>query len=250
MRIILFAVLMAYSTAQAAAQSGLSLAVSTDLASRQISVKVGPGLKSTRSLPRASLRRARQEMLAKHEVTDNELRSLANYGDGLAALKYVRKLVSRHAGQPEHASDIAYYGAIAVGSGRVWPLEDMVLAMRSLDPETEPPKRINKYYKVLYAHAWAGNSIALDALVDFNGKGMLFGELLEETRARIIEQSTRNGGGRAELRMAVRLMSKPDRSAEETELARGYLTLASATDDLSIRTTAENLMLLLDGGGT
>jgi len=250
LRIAVFGLLAGFVSAGALAQTGLALPILADIESRQISVKVGNGLKSTRSLPRQSLRQARLEMLAKHVVSDEDLRALANYGDGLAALKYVRLLVSRYAGQPEHASDIAYYGAIAVGSGRVWPLEDMVLAMRALSPDTEPPKRINKYFKVLYAHAWAGNSIALDALVDFNGEGMLFGKLLEKTRLRIVEQSVRNGGGRAELRLAVRLMSKPQRSVEESELVRGYLTRAIAANDLAVRTTAQNLMTLLNGSDT
>ena len=217
----------------------------TDPTSRQISVKTSPGIQ-TKSIPQASLRKARLNMLAKREITETDLRALAEYGDGLAALKYVRILVSRHHGQREHASDIAYFGAVAVGDGRVWPLQDMIDAMHSLSPKTEPKARIRKYISVLYPHAWAGNSLALDALIDFNGKGKLFGELSDKTRQRILEQSKKNGVGRVELRMAVNILTKPEPTLTDKRQAHRYLTLAAATKNLAIKATAENLLRLLD----
>ncbi len=250
LHIFILGILIAGIGTDGMAGNGPSIALSGDLESRQISVTVTPGLTSTRKLPRASLRQARRDMLAKHVVSDENLRALADHGDGLAALNYVRLLVSRHHGQPEHASDIAFYGAIAVGSGRVWPLADMVDAMRLLNPKTEPPARIRKYIKVLYAHAWAGNSLALQAVVDFNGEGRLFGKMSERTRARILEQSQKNGGARAEFQLAVELMKKPTRTADETELARKYLVVAAKSGDLAIKTTSENLLLLLGADGT
>lgn len=222
-----------------------SIAFPADPASRQIAVKINPGIK-TKSLPRASLRKARENLLAKREISETDLRALAEHGDGLAALKYVRILVSRHQGQREHASDIAYFGAIAVGNGRVWPLKDMIDAMHSLSPETEPKSRIKKHISVLYPHAWAGNSLALDALVDFNGEGKLFGKLSDKTRQRILGQSKKNGVGRIELRMAVNILIKPEMSSADKRQAHRYLTLATATENFAIKATAENLLRLLD----
>lgn len=249
-RVAILGLIVALMGSFALAESRLAVLVPVDKASRQISVKVTPGLTKTRSLPTSALRQARRDMLAKKVVSDDDLRALANYGDGLAAQKYMRLLVERYEGQPKHASDIAYYGAIAVGTGRVWSLPDMIDAMYFLDVETEPTKRVRKYISVLYPHAWAGNGLALDALVDFNGQGELFGNLSEATRKRILEQSEKNGGGRAELRLAINLMQNPNRSEEETALARDYLKRAMLADNLVIKTVASNLLPLLDASGT
>jgi hypothetical protein len=245
-KMILLALLTAFAGGQAFSSDDIELAFPFDLESSQISVKVRPGLKSTRNLPSSSLRKARLSMLAKQVVSDENLRALAEYGDGLAALKYVRLLVSRYKGQDEPASDIAYYAAIAVGSGRVWPLRDMISAMRHLNPKTEPKKRVREYIAVLYAHAWAGNTMALDAMVEFNGVGLLFGAMSDATRVKIMAQSKVNGNGRVELQLAVRLMIESEHAAEETELAQTYLVQASGSDNLAIKTTAKNLLLLLN----
>ena len=247
--IAVFGLLVALVGPQAQAENRYEIPMPADLASRQISVKVLPNI-TTRSLRPASLRQARLNMQAGREISETNLRALASHGDGLAALKYVRLLVSRHGGQREHASDIAYFGATAVGTGRVWPLADMINAMHALDPETEPKARVNKYIRVLYAHAWAGNDLALDAVIDLNGEDRLFGKMSERTRQRILNQSRENGTGRGELRMAVNLLMNPDLTPSDTELARIYLGRAVAADNLSVKVTAANLLLLLEGDGT
>ncbi len=247
--IAIFGLLAAVVGTQSQAENRYEIPIPADLASRQISVQVLPNI-TTRSLRQAALRQARLDMQAGYEISENNLRDLAKHGDGLAALKYVRLLVSRYGGQREHASDIAYFGAIAVGTGRIWPLADMIKAMHALNPETEPKSRINKYITVLYAHAWAGNGLALDAVIDLNGEDRLFGKLSERTRQRILNQARENGTGRAELRMAVNLMMNPDLTSSDEELARTYLSRAVATDNLAVKVTAANLLLLLDANGT
>ncbi len=62
-------------------------------------------------------------------------------------------------------------------TGRIWPLQDAITAMHQLDPATEPSDRIQMYIQTLYAHALAGNALALDAVVDLNGEGRLFGPM-------------------------------------------------------------------------
>lgn len=249
-RIAILGLIVALMGNFALAESGLNFPIPVEKESRQISVKVTPGLTKTNRLPTRALRQARRDMLAKKVVSDEHLVALANHGDGLAAQKYVRLLVARHDGDPSFASDIAYYAAIAVGTGRVWSLPDMVEAMHFLDVETEPKARVKKYISVLYPHAWAGNGLALDALIDFNGPGQLFGDLSETTRKRILAQSEKNGVGHAELHMAINLMRNPNRSEQETELARGYLERAMLADNLVIKTAASNLLPLLDASGT
>ena len=216
----------------------LTLLMPPDPADRQISVVVTPGLASNAGLPDA-LKLARQAMFDGTGISAADLRALADRNDGLAALKYVRLLL---ADPTATASDIAYYGTIAVGTGRVWSLPDAVAAIRLLDPATEPLDRTRAYVRVLYPHAWAGNALALDAVIDLNGEGRLFGALSEETRLKILAQDAVNGDGRGVMRMALALMSQPSRTPAEEALVDAYLTRATAVDNLAIRVTAINLL--------
>ncbi|MGB3244743.1 MAG: hypothetical protein WBB25_09420 [Sulfitobacter sp.] len=216
----------------------------------QISVTVDPGLRSSKRLPTAELRNARAAMQAGESVSPDNLRRLADAGDGLAAQRYVRILLS--ADDTADPSDIAYYAAVAVGTGRVWTLKPMIEAMHSLDPKTEPKARVTKYIRVLYPHAWAGNSIALDALVAFNGKGRLFGPMSDKTRDRILNEARAQGDGRTELSLAMGLLERARASdtpdPQIIAKARAYLVLAQGSNHLAVRTTAQNLILLIDNG--
>jgi len=234
----------------AAQTATITLDIPADAASRQISVKVTPGLAHTRKLPTAALRVARRTMLDGKDIGADDLRALADQNDGLAALKYTRLLVASGA----TASDIAYYGSIAVATGRVWVLPDTVAAMRRLDPGAESAARKNAYVAMLYPHAWAGNGLALDAVIDLNGEGRLFGPMSDATRLRILEQGEANGDGRAALRLALTLLqarpptaSGPDasgRNAADDALLRDYLERAMAGSNLEVRATAANLLTL------
>lgn len=217
----------------------LTLLMPPDPADRQISVVVTPGLASNAGLPDA-LKLARQAMLDGADIAPADLRALADRNDGLAALKYVRLLLTDPTATP---SDIAFYGSIAAGTGRVWALPAAIDAMRLLDPVTEPVDRTRTYVRVLYPHAWAGNALALDALIDLNGDGRLFGALSEETRLKILTQDAVNGDGRGVMRMALALMSQPSRTPAEEALVDNYLTRAAAvTGNLAISVTATNLL--------
>jgi hypothetical protein len=187
-------------------------------------------------------------MLADKPVTPDELRQLADLGDGLAAQKYDRYLVENIA--TSTASDIAYYGTIALGTGRVWALPAVVDALRRVDPATEPEARKKAYAAVLYPYAWAGNSLALDAIIDLNGKDKLFGEMSKATQDKIAKQGEKAGDGRVALRLALTLLQKPERSKADVALAQHFLKLAQASDNLQVQATANNLTNLLASNGT
>ena len=234
--------------AQEARRAVIPILVAPSDETGQISVKVEPGLQSSKRLRTAALRRARAAMHAGEPVSTENLRRLADAGDGLAAQRYVRILLSGDtAADP---SDISYYAAIAVGTGRIWTLKPMIEAMHRLDPETEPKARVSKYIRVLYPHAWAGNSVALDALVAFNGEGRLFGPLSDKTRQRILSEAKQQGDGQTELSLAMgileveRASDTPDPTAMAK--AREYLELAQGSDHLAVRTTAQNLLRMIE----
>lgn len=217
----------------------LNLPMPPDPADQQISVVVTPGRARNAGLSDA-LRQARQTMLDGTEISPADLRALADLNDGLAAQKYVRLLLTDPTATP---SDIAYYGTVAVATGRIWSLPAAIAAMRLLDPTTEPVERNRAYVRMLYPHAWAGNALALDAVIDLNGEGRLFGALSEETRLKILAQDAINGDGRGVMRMALSLLSQPSRTPEQEALVDDYLTRAAAVvDNLAISATATNLL--------
>jgi hypothetical protein len=150
-------------------------------------------------------------------------------------------------GADKHVSDIAYYGSIAVNTGRIKSLRPAVQAMALLDPATEPKARLKVYAAMLYAHAWAGNPLALDAVMDLNGEGKLFGKLSDTTRAKIEEQGQKAGDGRVALRLAVGLMDRLDAPPEDLQRAHDYLVQAAAGTNFAVQTTASNLLGVLAG---
>lgn len=226
--------------------------IAPDIEASRISVTVDKGLTSSKRLRTNALRRARLLLHEGGEVSADDLRTLAEVGDGLAAQRYVRVLTSG-ANAPSQ-SDLAYFSAVAVGTGRVWTLGTMVDALHHLDPATEPAERVRKYMQVLYPHAWAGNALALDAVVAFNGEGRLFGALSDRTRERILTEARKLGDGRIEFGIAMGLLERT-RAAQTPDpadlvLAREMLELASASDHLAVSTSARNLLRMMDNPQT
>lgn len=201
-----------------------------------ISVTVFPTLASNRGLP-DDLRFARLAMQAGNVVPPPMLRDLADRRDGLAAARYVDWLLTE-APAPA-ASDIATYAAIAVGTGRDAYLDEFLDTLVLLDPATEPDDRKSLYISVLYPHAWAGNLLALDAVIDLNGEGRLFGPLSDATLARILETDP---SGRAALRLALGLLLKDRPTAADQAKIDRFLALAADSDLLNVSTMAANLM--------
>lgn len=233
--------LLAMALAASAQTRLITMTIAPDMSSRQVSVVVTPNLTHTDKLPTEPLRLARKAMLDDLPVNDADLRALADLNDGLAAQKYVRVLLRQGGGS---ASDIAYYGTIAVSTGRVWSLPDVVEALHQLDPATEPKDRIRAYAAMLYPHAWAGNALALDAVIDLNGEGKLFGPLSEDTRVRIVAQGDKIGDGRVALRLALVLLQQPKLGDKDTGLLLGYLDRAAASNNLAVMTTAANIIAM------
>lgn len=240
MRFLLLLLLLT-SPALAEGSAGAVRAVAPSLPAategRHVSVVVTPGVMRTAQLPTRALRAARRAMVAGEALPETDLRALAEAWDGLAAQRLARLLLERPGADP---SDVAYFATIAVSTGRVWTLPDAVAAMRRLDPATEPRERVRAYIAMLYPHAWAGNGVALDAVMDLNGEGRLFGPLSEATRARILEE----GGPRAALRLGLAAMASQPGPADIAE-ARALLGRAAEGGDLAVRATALNLLSLL-----
>ena len=229
------------------AQDVITMQIPPDPANAQISVTVTKGLVQSGKLPTVALREARQAMQNGTEIGPADLRALAEHWDGLAAQKYVRYLLANDPGATP--SDIAYFGTIAVSTGRVWTLPAVIEALHRLDPATEPTPRIKAYIAMLYPHAWAGNSLALDAVIDLNGEGRLFGPMSAATQKKITDQGNKAGDGRVPLRLALALLQKPARTEAEMETAKRYLAVARGASNLEVTAIAINLLNLIASGG-
>jgi hypothetical protein len=216
--------LAAPATAQTVVPDAVALLPPPPADTARIAVTVFPGLASNEGLPER-LRAARQAMHRGDPLAPETLRELADRRDGLAAQRYVDWLRT-HGGT---ASDLATYAAIAAGTGRIALFDDFVAALYDLDPATEPQDRTNLYMTVLYAHAWEGNLLALDAAVDLNGAGRLFGALSDRTRDRILAADAAHAQGRAALRMALSLMAANPRSPAQEALLTDALAQAAAS---------------------
>lgn len=209
-----------------------------DAESRKISVVVDRGITHTNQLPSA-LRPLRKAMVAGSAMSDADLRRLAERGDGLAALRLTKRLMSH--GLATNAEDIAYFASIAAGAGRVSTLDDMIAALYLLAPDQLPREKLRKTIRVLYAHAWAGNTRALGAVIDLNGPDQLFGAMSEKTRNKLLDKGRELGTGQIELRLAIKELSEaPDDATTRTRVA-GYLIRAERMGDLAVQTIARNL---------
>ncbi|MEM8870986.1 MAG: hypothetical protein AAF848_15075 [Pseudomonadota bacterium] len=238
----LFVLLAATLTSGAVAQSLPMTAEQRE--SRAISAVSIQKLRHTRHLPHRYLRVARKAMIAGLDIDDNDMARLGDHKDGLAAKRYAARLIARD--PVAHASDIAYYSAIAAGTGRIYALDDMIAAMHHLDPVSEPWSRRHMLIKVLYSHAWAGNVMALDAVIAFNGEGTLFGPMSDATRARVLRHGAVHDG-RAELLLAMKLMARGDVRPPVLQQAMDYLQRGAESRDLTISTTSRNLIPLVVG---
>lgn len=222
-------------------------AVADTAGAERIAVTLRPGITDMRQIAEVRLRVLRGRMHRGVPVPSAGLRALADRGDGLAAQRYVQRLAAEPLPRRNHRL-IAQYAAIAVGSGRVWTLDEMIASMRFLDPAGTPGWLRTRLMQVLYAHAWAGNTRALRAVEEFNGPGTLFGPMSRGTRDRLIAVSSRAGDGQVALRLALRaLEAVPEGETLTPAGARdldALLTRAEAAEPLGAQVAARTLRAL------
>lgn len=225
------ALLVAGAALAEAPPPALTLPFPHDDQALAIGVAVSDGLRSMARVPTEALREARRAMQDGQDIAPGDLRALADLGDGLAAQRLVRLLQTTGGSD----SDVAHYAGVAVATGRIAALPAMVDAMGRLDPATEPPPRIAGLVAALYPQAWAGNPLALEAVVQLNGEGRLFGALSDATRARLVEMAESRGDGRLFLTMAL----------HETPAGAGfddYIRRAAEGSNPMVRLAAETLL--------
>lgn len=196
----------------------------------------------TRDLPSMSLQSARKRMVGSGKVSLNELRALADAGDGLAAFRYAKAL--QEATPPAKAGAAAHYYAISAYTGRsfaVRPLGRLLLS----EGAGYSPSLLKQSLNALTIQAISGDADAAQLLGKMYSDGLPFGRDLGQAQHFLALAGQSDPG--AALKLGIALMSDPADAALDHVGARAALGLAADGPNLSARVTAENLLRLLDG---
>lgn len=199
----------------------------------------------TLDLPTLDLQTARKSMVTGQSVSSDQLRALADAGDGLAAYRYAKVLQAST--NPAKTGAAAHYYAIAAYTGRafaVGPLAKLLVA----EGKSYGPNLLKQCLNALNIQAISGNAKAAQALGQMYSSGAPFGRDLQQA------QHFMTMGGQSDpaaaMKLALVLLSDPIDAALDHAGARAALMLASKGTNLSARVTAQNLLHLLDQPAT
>ncbi|WP_431298983.1 hypothetical protein [Tabrizicola sp. BL-A-41-H6] len=199
-------------------------------------------VKRTNDLPTAALRAARRKMVGGGYIGPSELRALADAGDGLAAYRYAKML--QESGKPDPTGGAAHYYGIAAYTGRSFAVRPLARLLRE-EGAGYSPSRLKNALNAMTVQALGGNAEAATLLGQMYADGVPFGRDLAQAQY-FLTMASGGGNPKAMLQLGVALMKDPGDAEAGHVGARSALTLASESDDLSVRVTAENLLRLLD----
>jgi TPR repeat protein len=191
----------------------------------------------TRDLPSLELQQARRRMIAGEQISWDMMRALADHGDGLAAFRLAERIEGLN--DPSLLSDAAFYYATAAYTNRDYAVGPLVRILKRQDVEFSP-RRLEHLETALRALALSGDEKAAKALTDFYMTGRPFGRQPEralEFRLDLAE------AGNADAAMALVLEALSGSGPvplDEAQVQR-LLETVEASDDLGLRTTAQNL---------
>lgn len=193
----------------------------------------------TRDLPTASLRRARKAMLAGRRISFDQMRELADHGDGLAAFRYAKRLVALD--DPDLLSPAALYFATAAFTGRDYAVHGLLDILQRRDIEFTQ-KRLDHLENSLRALAMSGDQDAADGLIRLYVAGHPFGFAPEKARAFRADLAAA-GDPDAALKLALQTLS--DGVPQDTTQVTTLLETAAKAEALGTRATARNLLRML-----
>lgn len=189
------------------------------------------------SAPR--LKDIRARMVADKPVSIEELKMLADVGDGLAAYAFAQRLMALN--RTDLHGQAAQYFAIAIDKGRDYAVAPLVAILS--DPNSVlVPVRLAHIETTLERQAAAGNPAAVVALARLYMQGYPFGAEPEKARILLRAHSTMDIDGEDALDMAMIIASRPPLGPEDVAALRNYLLTAARSPELGTRTAAENLL--------
>lgn len=190
------------------------------------------------------LQEMRRSMLAGARMSDTDLRTLADAGEGLAAARLAQRLEER--GDPALQDDAAHYYSIAVYVDRDFALPRLLAILRRPDLQIGPA-RLNNLRDVLERETNQRNPVAVAGLADLLLRGTPFG--LDVPRARdLLLIAAEDGDTKAAIRLALSHFQGAPDLPPDPEAARPALAIAMTSPDPGVQAMARTLAnTLIDG---
>lgn len=199
----------------------------------------------TLDLPTWALQQARRRMLAGKNISYNDMRALADHGDGLAAFRYANRLMELD--RPDLLSAAALYYATAAYTGRDYAIGPLIRLLSRDDIEFSDG-RLQHLENALRAFAMRGNEQAAMALSGFYASGSPFG-FQPQKLAALQRDLAGAGDANVALDLIMQLMTGKSVEADQGEIESWFATLA-LSENLGQRATAQNLQRLYDADPT
>nr|WP_272212221.1 hypothetical protein [Marinicella sp. W31]MDC2878132.1 hypothetical protein [Marinicella sp. W31] len=188
---------------------------------------------------RPRLKAIRAKIVAGAPVSADELRLLANTGDGLAAYKLAERLAENP--EPAYQADAAFYYGVAVATGRTYAVSHLVTILS--DEKTEiAPAQLGNIERSLLLQAQAGNRAAVNALTRLYMQGRPFGFRPDMAEALLRSGAVSTKDAEMALQAALSVASHAPLNPDEVRALRQYLAIARESSGLGVRTAAENLL--------
>ncbi len=190
------------------------------------------------------LKDMRRAMLAGAEMSDADLRTLADAGEGLAAARFAQRLEERD--DPALMDDAAHYYSIAVYVDRDFAVPRLLAILRRSDAEFGPA-RLRNIREVLDREAKQGNAVAAASLADLLMKGKGFEQDVPQARA-LLALAAEAGDSQAAIRLALSHFQGAPGFPADPQAARRALELALASPDPGVQSMALTLGRQLPDG--
>lgn len=190
------------------------------------------------------LKDMRRSMMAGEKMSDNELRTLADAGEGLAAARFARRLEDR--GETALMDDAAHYYSIAVYVNRDFALPRLIGILRR--PEVEfGPSRLRNIREVLEREARQGSAVAAAGLADLLMRGKTFEQDVPRAREFLLT-AAEAGDSKAAIRLALSHFQGAPGFPADPASARRALELALSSPDPGVQSMAMTLSRDLPDG--
>ncbi|WP_309667316.1 hypothetical protein [Tabrizicola sp.] len=186
----------------------------------------------------------RRRMLAGKDLSDADLRWLADAGEGLAAARFAERLEGR--GDVAVLDDAAHYYSIAVYVDRDFALPRLISVLGRSGIEIAP-KRLKSILQVLEGQAQQGSPVAAAGLAGFYLRGQPFGTDVPRARDLLLV-AAEAGDTQAAIRLALSHIQGAPGLPPDPVAARPALALALASPDPGVQAMANTLLLRLPKG--
>lgn len=191
------------------------------------------------------LKDLRKSMLRGRDLSDSQLQTLADAGEGLAAARYAKRLEAR--ADPVFLDDAAHYYSIAVYMGRDFAVPRLVAILGK--PEAEfGPARLRNLRAVLDRAARKGDPVAAAGLAELLIAGAPFGADIPRARELLLA-AAEAGDTKAALRLALDLSQGADGLPPDPRAAERALELAAANPDPGVQAMILTLQRQLVASG-